>query len=275
MGGKLILAQVTSEGVKRSTKIGTWFLSKMNSVDILNEKYFNEFAEKHSLFQGTTESKEEHNDYENDKGMFAPYFYGILLIDFKDKKVFSCNNYNGFLIFGISNVKNDYEKIGMNKQEKIKIIDMKGNENEVSIFEENEINLPTPRIIESCIRNKGTMYVDGKKYIIKEKADYFSVAAQLYGKDLNLCSKEEAKEYIKNKGKNHSSEFSLKDWQNIEIKVGGWEIINGDGTFHFIKSAYDYYSTINMLSEKEKEIWIDELSEKEKNQEESEIKVIK
>lgn len=244
-------------------------MKKFNSLDLLDENYFNEFVKNHNLFKETTEDKQVHNDYENDCGMFAPYYYGILLIDFKDKKVFSCNDYNGFLCFGINNVISDYEKIGHLKQTKIEIHDIKGNVIEKTIFEENEFEIPTPRMIESCIRKKGVMYVDGKKYMIKEDADYFSIAAQLYGKDLSSLSYEEAKMYIRNNRMKDVFEFSsFKNWTNIEITMDGWEIINGDKSFHYLKSAYDYYCTTNMLNEKEKEVWLEEIAEAEKRKQE-------
>jgi hypothetical protein len=267
MSGRLILGQITSDGEKRATKIDTWFLKKFNSLDLLDENYFNEFSKKHNLFKEKTEDKKVHYDYENDMGMFAPYYYGILLIDFKNKKVYSCNNYNGFLSFGIENVKNDYEKIGIHKQTIIEMHDMKGNITHISIFEENKFELPTPRMIESCIRKKGTMYVDGKEYPIKKEEDYFSVAAKLYGQDLSLLSYEKAKSYIKNNRMKDSSDiFSLNGWNNIEIKLDGWEIINGDKSFNYFKEAYDYYSKNQILNDKEKDIWLEEIKETEEKE---------
>lgn len=269
MGGRLVLAQVTSEGVKKSAKIGTWFLNRLNTLDLLNEEYFNEVANKHNLFKETTNNKQEHNDYENDSAMFAPYHYGILLIDFKDKKVFSCNNYNGFLLFGTSKVASDYEVLGRNKQIEIKIQDSKGNTKEVvSIFEENPFEFTTPRMIESCIRNKGCMYVNNSKFIIREDDDYFSIAARIYGKDLSKLTKEQAKDYIYKKMEDHDFE-DLKGWTNIEITKPGWEIINGDRSYYYLKSAYDYYTQTNMLSEEEKNLWLKEIEEVRKDEEEN------
>ena len=269
MGGRLVLAQVTSEGVKKSAKIGTWFLNRLNTLDLLNEEYFNEVAKKHNLFKETTNNISEHNYYESDNAMFAPYHYGILLIDFKDKKVFSCNNYNGFLNFGTNKVAMDYEVLGHNKQTEIKVQDFEGNVKEVfSIFEENPFEYTTPRMLDSCIRNKGCLYLNGSKYIIKDDDDYFSLASRIYGKDLSKLSKEEAKKYMYEKMDNNTIN-SLHEWTNIQIQKPGWEIINGDRSYLYLKSAYDYYVETHMLSEEEKSIWEEELEELKKQEEKS------
>lgn len=269
MGGRLILAQVTAEGVKKSTKIGTWFLNKLNTLDLLNEEYFNQVSKKHNLFKETTNNKQEHNDYESDNAMFAPYHYGILLIDFKDKKVFSCNNYNGFLMFGTNKVIMDYENFGRNKQTEIKVQDFEGNLKEVySIFEETPFEFTTPRMIESCIRNKGNLYVNNSRFIIRQDDDYFSIAARIYGQDLSKLSKEQAKQYIEDKY-SRDDDYNgqdLKGWTNIEITKPGWEIINGDKSYRYLKSAYDYYTQTNMLNEEEKMLWLKQLEEVKKEE---------
>lgn len=270
MGGRLVLAQITSDGVKKSAKIGTWFLNRLNTLDLLNEEYFNEVAKKHNLFTETTDKPEEHNDYENDSAMFAPYHYGILLIDFKDKKVFSCNNYNGFLNFGTSKVASDYEQLGHKKQTEIKIQDFEGNVKEVlSIFEENPFEFTTPRMIESCIRNNGCLYLNGSKFIIKEDDDYFSVAARIYGKDLSKLSKAESRSYITDNW-SEENRYNLKSWTNIQITKPGWEIINGDRSYLYLKSAYDYYTETHMLNQDEKALWLEEIEEVKKDEEKQE-----
>ena len=121
MGGRLVLCQITSDGVKKSAKIGTWFLNKLNSLDFLNEEYFNHFMKRENISLELDLTNDVFDDYDDDKANFAPYHYGILIFDFKNKKVFSLNNYNGFLIFGQNNVFKDYEQIGRNRQEEVKI----------------------------------------------------------------------------------------------------------------------------------------------------------
>ena len=65
---------------------------------------------------------------------------------------------------------------------------------------------------------------------------------------------------------NKDGSFDLNDWTNIKIQLPGWEIINGDSTKNYIRSAFYYYSVTNLLTDKEKKLWEDFLyktSEKE------------
>lgn len=264
MGGRLILAQVTSQGVKKSCKVGTWFLDKLGSMDFLNEDYFNKFAKKNKLFLETTENMAIHNSYDNDSSMFAPYHYGVIIFDFQKKKVFSCNDYNGFLIFGTSNIEMDYEKIGRVKQESYKTQDFEGKIlSTTSFYEENDARIPTPRMIESCIRNKGEMYVNNTKIIISGDDDYFSIAARIYGKDLSLLSREEEKNYLKERNAiddNKSFSHNIEDWTNIEMKKQDWEIFNGDSSSKYIELVLNEYR--NKLTDQETTMWQEYIQEK-------------
>lgn len=262
MGGRLVLTQITSEGQKKSSKIGTWFLNKLNSLDFLDEKYFNEFMKRENVSLEVDEGDDIFDDYDEDKANFAPYHYGILIFDFKNKKVFSLNNYNGFLIFGQNNVFTDYEKIGRTKQEEIKIYSFKDNQLQriESIYDSNNLNISTPRMIESCIRLNGEMYINDKKFIIRENDDFFSIAAKLYGKDIFGMTNEEFSQYSYERDRkiiNKDGSFDLNDWTNINIKLPGWEIINGDSSKDYIRSTYYYYDFNNELTVKEKRLWED------------------
>lgn len=270
-GGRLVLSQVTSDGVKKSTKIGTWFLNKLNSLDFLDEEYFNKIMKEENIELKEDITEEIFDDYDDDKANFAPYHYGILIFDFKDKKVFSLNNYNGFLIFGQNNIFKDYEKIGRTKQEEINIYTYKDNKplKSESIYESNNLDIKTPRMIESCIRLGGEIYINDKRFIIRKNDDFFSIAAKLYGKDIYGMTNEEFSQYSYERNRrliNKDGSFDLNDWTNIKIQLLGWEIINGDSTKNYIRSAFYYYSVTNLLTDKEKKLWEDFLyktSEKE------------
>lgn len=51
----------------------------------------------------------KHNDYDDQTALFAPYGYGILFIDFFQKKVYSCNDYSGFMNYSVSEIKYELE----------------------------------------------------------------------------------------------------------------------------------------------------------------------
>lgn len=53
----------------------------------------------------------EHNDYENSKAFFAPYDYGIVFIDFAERKVYSYNNYSAFLEYSTLAFKHEIESL--------------------------------------------------------------------------------------------------------------------------------------------------------------------
>lgn len=53
----------------------------------------------------------EHDDYDNKAAFFAPFDYGMVLIDYIDKKLYNYNNYSGFFDFMILSVKMQISQI--------------------------------------------------------------------------------------------------------------------------------------------------------------------
>lgn len=50
-------------------------------------------------------------DYDNEGVLFAPYDYGIIFIDFLDKKVYSYNGYTGFMEYDTAKIRFDLKDI--------------------------------------------------------------------------------------------------------------------------------------------------------------------
>lgn len=259
MGGRLVLTQIESNGKIRSTKIGTWLLPRINSLDFLNEDYFNEFATKNNLFSEENDYLKQ-DEYDSSGAVFAPYDYGILVFDFKDQKVFSCNGYSGYLLFGENNVRIDYEHIGSTEQTQVKIINLSGETNYQSIYGDHNLEIRTPRLIESCLRLNGKLFKDGHPFILRDTDDFFTIAARIYGRSLKGVSRREIYEQHEN---DDAEDFMSHwdKWSNMEVKVPNWEILNGDNSADYIRSAFNYYTMIDVLSDEEKEVWLKYISE--------------
>lgn len=247
----LVIGQVTSDGSKKAYNVHKRFINKFQSVDFLNEEYFNEFMKE--------------NVKEEQEVVFAPDDYGITIFDFKNKKVFSCNNYSGFLCFGTEIVCTDYRRLGFNRQEMIGFKDYKNNVvTGLSIYQTDVAMLSSPSIIHSALKHNCKIIVNGNALEIKKDDDYFSVAARIYGKDLfGLSQEDEMKEIRKSINEEDMGKIKISEYQNIEIEMPSWEFFNGDKSTVYLKEAYNYYNEQGILTSQEKEIWNDEIEDSE------------
>lgn len=99
MGGKVAILMRTSKGEKISFKTHTNnFGALFNSAKILDEDNIFKYLNVNKISYDVEQSYIAHGNYENNGALFAPYMYGLLLIDYLEKKVFSYNNYCGYLL---------------------------------------------------------------------------------------------------------------------------------------------------------------------------------
>lgn len=88
-------------------------LKKIQKFDFIEnennlKKYLkNKYKEKYN----SVLTEEEHMDYDNEGVLFAPYDYGIIFIDFLDKKVYSYNGYTGFMEYDTAKIRFDLKDI--------------------------------------------------------------------------------------------------------------------------------------------------------------------
>lgn len=98
MGGQLTVMARLTGGRKKSFKIGTGSLKhKFDRFDILDENAFLKLAKKFET-DNVHLNLDAHDNYDVSVALFAPYHYGLLFIDFENKKLFSCNGYSGFML---------------------------------------------------------------------------------------------------------------------------------------------------------------------------------
>jgi hypothetical protein len=271
MGGMLTVASINSKGEKTAFKMHTSSLNKLNSLDFLNEDYFYNYFNKKGFISNDSTLENEHDDYDNIKALFAPYHYGILIVDFQNKHFFSANNYSGFLNTGTFPILTDYEALGVNKQTEVEV-HSKNDIVKMSIYDSDFnywILFETPKLIESCIRLNGTMTVDNTPFKFQPNDDFFSVSSRILGIDIYQLSDEDVKKEIKKSRENLYSKnvpggyFSINSYSNVSFNLPDWKEFNGDGSKLYITQIYDFYNEKNMLSDLEKSMWHNYLQEQE------------
>lgn len=98
MGGKLTVMARLTGGRKKSFKIDTGSLKyEFDRAKILDENTFLTLVKKFETDKAHL-NLDSHEDYDSSVALFAPYNYGLLFIDFENKKLFSCNGYSGFML---------------------------------------------------------------------------------------------------------------------------------------------------------------------------------
>lgn len=88
-------------------------LKKLQKFDFIeNEDNLKIYIkDKYNKEDNSISTEKDHTDYDNDGALFAPYDYGIIFIDFLDKKVYSYNGYAGFMDYDAAKIRFDLKDI--------------------------------------------------------------------------------------------------------------------------------------------------------------------
>lgn len=225
---------------------------------ILNENKLKDFIkEKGYADKRDNVSPEEHRDYENEAAFLAPSIYGMVFVDFKDKVIYSYNDYSGFITsnallirLGMQQcmIQNGYAKSSWPEEPFLNFDDLpisffdtakahkvdyeKGGAKVINPFNEHSSeNVHLYNYYEAYINNIPVYYLKGKKKSDKEKVYINATSPQLFFKQVS----------------------QLSDMTDLEIEIPEWTIQQGS-----VKAASKIFKVLDekiKLSAAEKQAW--------------------
>lgn len=201
------------------------FTEIQNVLFLLDENKFKEFLSEKDYYNKDrfTVDYATHTEYDSKKAFFAPFDYGIVFIDFFNKKVFSYNNYSAFLetpIYGILhniaplmkdeeflNNKDKFYNYTFNEKKDYEII------KNYNLFDDFCLYLPFFFNIHKTLLNDG-------KIVIK---DYFKNEKKTIYKDVDTMSffNQFKKDYFIN----YESGMGGLDFMSLACQPEEWEFI--------------------------------------------------
>lgn len=147
MGGKLnVIVKLENSNIFSFKLFTAEYENLLNTPHILNENYLTKaLQDKNIIIVKNTEiSQEEHNDYESQNSLLAPYYYGLILIDYKNQHILSYNDYSDFFSFNSYELQHFIKKSNLTKYDNETLVQKLTNgasngdinylENKISIF---------------------------------------------------------------------------------------------------------------------------------------------
>lgn len=274
MGGSVNVLVRFSNDEKKAFRIHTSQLKDFENPLFLDENKFKSHIIE-NYFKGEPQNQEEHKDYYSLKTYFVPYAYGALFFDLKEKRIISCNGYNGFLSFSCLGIFSKLSKLICQSKE-----------NNEHLYEQVEIiysfNSDTKETVEvektKVFEGPSHFYSDfyminyalknGWNVKINEKSiDHNNDFIQLMNKILN-------KDIIAETTKSSDSfnwavtdEFSSEYIDYIDIEPQGWKFFQGDNSYESLNELFDYVKSNDILDESETILWTDYIKDLKRNEE--------
>lgn len=271
MGGSVNVLVRFSNNEKKAFRIHTSQLK-----DFCNPLFFDEKNFKSTIMQnyykGEPIDKNEHDIYRGPKTYFTPYAYGALFFDFKNKKVFSCNDFDCFLSFYPSTLFAKLTQlICISKESNIHLYDLEEvihgyNEErtEFKILERHKIFHEPSRFnpefyaLNYALNNDWDIEIYGNK--IEHTKDLIKFVNDITGLDILKDTKESLDGYRWSIKESLCASPNYQDYY-IDISPKDWTIIQDDGSHDSIKELFEYMTEENILDEKEVSLWEAALAE--------------
>lgn len=231
------------------------FTSLQNLEFFYNENMLKSFLKNNFNIYSQATLK-THDDYDDRSALFAPYDYGIVFVDFLDKKIYSYQNYSGFMSYSVKMIKSELELLlrgqdftRSNYDDDSKFIiklysnGTRGATPHVSnLKKQYNIHYPFWFNLETGIKNNAVFNykTPSKNFILREQKtfDLLSKTCDIYDELLNP----------------DSSAFYL-DFLNIAPK--GWTVDMLDNSY--ISKLYDVLKNKDLFSSEERTIWRNEI----------------
>lgn len=256
MGGMLTILVRRKNGEKFSfkTSTGTMKLFFDDSHVVDEVKFFDRLTENDLHIRSAT-NVEEHLDYDEFGALFAPYHYGLFMIDYLDNKIFACNNFCGFMgyfsrflmfdlyHFYMGNVPIPVSELNMpiDPSEPIGHIDVlriMRESNNCSVI--SDFSFAGNSI---CVNSFG----DILRAILASKGIEFEES--------------DVRSALNSYHEMHIGNFVTPTEYDVVITPKGWEVYVGDGTAEHVAKAYEHCKLHSLLTDLDEIAWSEYLEE--------------
>lgn len=258
MGGKLTVMIRQKNGEKHSFKTHTSRLEQhFGGSKLLDENLFMDSVRNAGYLKYLPTNYAEHNDYESNSAFFAPYYYGLLFVDFKGKCVFSNNDFAGFMTFTSEFVANDLYKLVRRFANNVDDFIAWIADFDAPIYA-HLLGLYNSVEIGSKIFHRNKLISEGDKSLLEVLAIVLG-APQSPSKDVLWAGiKQKSEEIYAN------DTLELDDFDDIAAHPLGWVIHNGDGSVDYISDVFEYCKKEELLSQDDLDAWVNYLADRQK-----------
>lgn len=260
MGGTVTILARFKDNTKMAFRISTGCLLPFHDLNFLDEDKFKVYVKEQSLYRGDDVTDDEHTDYYNSKSFFAPYDYGLLFFDFKEKHVWSSNNYNGFFSLSSWLIKQQYNELAYT---------LAGTDETKETFTITEYDLVDGQFVpyttyhyldvyteyygslfymQQVLDRKGTFIYKGNP-LPEQATDLYSILAYINGQDLLT------EEKLKTKPERVRVRTFTQDICDVNAVLPDWFFHDGDGSKRDVQKVLDYLLPLNILTDKDLEYW--------------------
>lgn len=228
------------------------FTEIQNVLFLLDENKFKEFLSEKDYYNKDrlTIDYATHTEYDSRKAFFAPFDYGIVFIDFFSKKVFSYNNYSGFLETPVLGAIHDFRSLLNNteflSQEDIfynytyNVTNYKGEiQTSYRLFEDFFYFMPLGYNIHQTLINNGKISIKNYANILDENIykdidtiTFFNLFKTNYFEKLNI-------KYIPRSERTEPYSYSNPfSFHSIACLPSGWDFIQDTGEKKSIEELF-------------------------------------
>jgi hypothetical protein len=273
MGGMVVILARFKDNSKMSFRTSTGCLTSFHDLRMLDENYFKDHVVKEELYIEDAVADYEQEDYYNARCFFAPYDYGLLFFDFKEKQVWSSNNYNGFFLLSSWLIRSQYETLaqilsrGKQTTETLSISEGSFVDGETVIvrkyhfLEDYSQNFSSLFYIQQVLDRKGT-FIYKDKPLPAELTDIYSILAYINGEDYLTP------DALKKGPPEREWKTLRSDMCDTVAVIPEWTVHDGDGNSRYIQLVFDYVQSQNLLTAKDLQYWSVYLTEQKAHEKE-------
>lgn len=254
-----ILARFTDD-TKMAFRISTGCMQPFHDLDLLDEDKFKAHVEKEQYYIDEEVTDQHHQDYYNARCFFAPTDYGLLFFDFKEKQLWSSNNYNSFFLLSTWLVKSQYSyladilSLGNETKETLTVSEgafVNGQivtTKEYHFLAEYSEHFSSLFYIQQVLDRKGTFKYKNNM-LPNTLNDLYSILAYITGEDLLSDAA------LKKGPQRLQFKTFTMDMHDMEAILPDWCFHNFDGRQKSVQSVFDYVQQENLLSERDAHYW--------------------
>lgn len=256
MGGQLTVMARLTGGRKKSFKIDTGSLKhQFDKREILNESAFLKLAKKFEI-DSVHLSLDAHEDYGCSVALFAPYHYGLLLIDFEHRQLFSCNGYSGFMLHTSNFLLSEVQLWGSKPELRDgKILDSlkKGRLGRCEHLEKFLGDFKSG----AEVKFKNT-FIPNDLTFDQIFIDYLMPKSD----GLEVLSLDQKLDYLMHDLHNGERKHISYSWNDLEIVPDGWAFFQGNNSVEDLEYVMDYARQRHLLSDIDIVAWENHLTER-------------
>lgn len=256
MGGMLtiLVRRKNGEKVSFKTSTGTMKLFFDDSRVVDEVKFFDRLIENDLHIRSAT-NIEDHLDYDEFGALFAPYHYGLFMIDYLENKIFASNNFCGFMGY--------YSRFLMSDLYHFYMGDVPTPMSELNMPIDPSEPIGHIDVLRMMHESNNCSAISdfsfaGNPIGVNSFGDILRVVLASKGIEFE---ESDVRSALNSYHEMHRGKFVAPTEYDVVITPKGWEVYQGDGTTEHISKVYEHCKLNSLLTDLDEIAWTDYLQE--------------